>query len=114
MNDDRRFPPRPRIVREFEDVPTANETRSTRRPGSKPDVLAEDANAMLGKVMASVALLGKKFESLNAAWDVRSQEHETAMRELTMLGKCVRDMREDMQKTGKQVATATRVVAPGL
>ena len=109
-----RLPPRPRDVVplfEKEETPTDAGARSTKRPPSRPEV--GETDRLLGELMASQA-------RLEAAWDGRSREHETSMREVTSLGKCVRDLREDVQtlltsqaKTTGHIKVASRL-APGV
>lgn len=103
--------------------PPTRSGRTTARPPSQPDEDAEiidldgDARALLGKVMASQAKLVKSQRKLEeshgrieSGWDARSRDHETAMRELTAFGKCIRDLREDVYELTKNSKKTSRHV----
>jgi hypothetical protein len=98
------------LTKTEDDFPTEAGARSTKRP---PSIHDADDDTTLGKVMAAVSRLEAKFASLQASWSVRSQEHVTGMRELTELGRCVEDMRDEMRKAGKRVSVAAKL-APGV
>lgn len=81
------MPPTPRPSH----ISTLVEPAVTRRPApSRPEV-SDDA-ALLGQLLASQA-------SLQAAWQARSQEHETFAREVSALRRDVEDLASATKKT---------------
>lgn len=93
-------------VRPFggDEIPTSG-GRTLPPPKHEPK---SELETLVGELMASQA-------SLISAWNVRNREHETAMRELNGLGKCVGELRAEMKEltvaqghTGKKITAATR------
>lgn len=80
----------------------------TFRPPSSPELELEDEDTLLGKCLAAtvrVESVQDRLEGeqrrLEAAWEVRSRDHETFARELTEMGRTVKDSAEQVKGFGK-------------